>query len=218
MSTPETDRLRRALVGLCPDAKTTVSHAQLYLAMGAVEEPQKARIRTRCQDLVRRGELERLRPGVYRYNPEGMPVKQGESYQRVWRAIRAQRPGWTYQDLAQVTRVCYTVVRRYCGWLEDQGYIAPHGREGNTRLWRTTSKARNRQTTPFPPAKTDPFEAERGAACRLVRLMMVADPSRPHIRAKILINCQQLTSRFSRPEKGENDDDLRKDQAKGCGA
>ncbi|ADK84975.1 conserved hypothetical protein [Desulfarculus baarsii DSM 2075] len=204
MATPESDKLRRALLALCPDDKTIVCHQQLYEALGLEDEPAKARLRSRIKDLIRRGELRRIkgRDGCYTYHREAMPKRAGEGFGRMWRAIRAAKPGWTWQDIAQITRVDYTMVRRYAVWLADEGFIAQAGRRGNTRLWRSTGRAQEQRVAPLPPIRPkDPFEAERGAACRLVRLMMEADPNQPHVRTKIVKELGILAGRFAEAAK-----------------
>ena len=202
MATSATDKLRRALQTLCPD-DGTVCNQQLYEALGLTDEPAKARLRSRISEFVRRGELVRVdgHEGYYTYNREAMPRRTGESYGRIWRAIRASKPGWAYSEISQITRIEYTMVRRYCQWLYEEGYIVRHGKKGNTQLWRATQKARDQLRTPYPPiVPKDPFEAERSAACRLVRCLMEADPSKPRIKSKINKELQILERRFGAKE------------------
>jgi hypothetical protein len=184
-----------------------VTNRQLFEALGLTTEPEKARLRRRIDTMVRRKELIRISPGVYRYNADAAPKRNGEGYKRVWRAIRSGRPGWSYQDLARVTRMSYTMVRKYCLWLEKEDYIGTHGRNGNTRIWRATQKAKTTQRTPYPPITKDPFEAERGAACRIVRLMMESNPSQKGCAKKIVNDCNLLLRRFGALKGGAEDDD-----------
>ncbi len=204
MSVPETAVIRRIIQGLCPAPSDQITYARLYELFNLNTEPEKARLRGRLRDMLRRGELIRVRPGVFQYRPEHA-VKRRDSvgYQRVWRALRSARPGWTMHELAQVTRMSYSMVRKYCLWLRSEGYIVPHGRRGNTRLWRATPAARARQQTPYPPRRQpDPYRGARAAACRLVRCLMDMDPGRPGVRERIVTECRTLLERFG--EGGEH--------------
>lgn len=202
MATSATDKLRRALQALCPD-DGTVCNQQLYEALGLSDEPAKARLRSRLGDFLKRGELVRLKdhPGCYTYHRTAMPKRTGESYGRIWRAVRASKPGWAYREISQVTRIEYTMVSRYCKWLHEEGYITRHGKNGNTQLWRGTAKIRECTEVQYPLiTPKDPFAAERSAACGLVRLMMEADPSKPRIKSKINKELQILVRRFGAEE------------------
>lgn len=203
MSLPDTPTIRQVIRGLCPSPDSRVSHARLYEIFGLRSEAEKARLRSRLGDMLRRGELVRVRPGVFVYRAVALGRREGEGYRRVWRALRSARPGWTMHDLAQVTRMSYSMVRKYCLWLRQEGYIAPQGRQGNTRLWRATAKAKGRMRTPFPPRRPkDPYQAERAAACRLVRCLMDMDPGRAGVRERIVTECRTLLERFG--EGGEH--------------
>ena len=204
MATLDTETVRRALLALCPDQTTLVCYQQLFEALGLDDEPAKARLRSRVKDMLRKGELQRVddRNGCFFLIREAMPKRTGESFSRMWRTIRASTSGWDYREIAQITRVNYTTVRRYCQWLTDEGFIRRHGKKGNTQFWRTTQKAAETRYAPLPPVRPkDPFEAERSAACRLVRLMMETDPSRPQIKAKIQKELNVLAGRFGKPAK-----------------
>lgn len=196
------DRVRRAVVGLASDGNKRITHQMIYECLGAATTAETDRIRRHTCELVRRGELRRLEAGAFRYDPDNAPRRRGESYIRVWRAMRASKQGWSWTDISQVTRVSYTVVLRYCRWLARVGYVAQVGRRGNTKLWRTTRKGREQRETPFPPTISDPFETERAAACRIVRAMMETDPNR--VKDKIASDCKLLLRRFAPAEKGED--------------
>lgn len=202
MRTEGMDRLRGAMSALSGNGEHIVSNTMIYEAfgLGPGHEPEKARIRRRVNEMVKRKELTRVRPGVYEFNPRAL-LCQGEEYVRVWRAIRAEAPGWTYQDLTQVTRVSYTFVQRYCAWLEGEKYIARHGRKGNTQFWRATRSAHEQRNTPYPPRQIkDPFEQEKSAAAKLFRAMMERDPYQPAVRKIIVDACQILQGRFAPDE------------------
>lgn len=197
MSTLSTDRIRLAIQAACQSPKDTISSMQLYTFFGLTDQGDKARLRSKVGDMLRRKELVRVSDGVFTYNRKAMDRQAAEGHQRMWRNIRAQGPGWDVADVAQVTRMTTNHVRKYANWLHAEGYIVQHGRRGNSRLWRITNKGRETRVTPIPSrAPSDPFAIERSAACRLVRCMMIADPYRPSTRKKIVTECTTILRRF----------------------
>ena len=205
MNLPTISEVRAFAQTACQNpVKDRLSFQQLYEVFGVDSAKDRARFRRKLRDMVRRGELVRVGPGLYRYNPNALDQEAAEGYQRIWRAIRAQRPGWTMHDLAQVTRISYSHARTYCRWLNREGYITHHGRRGTSTLWRATAKAKEQQTAPIPiKTPTDPFNAERNAACRLVRCLMATDPYQTHIRQKIINEAQTILCRFQPAEGGD---------------
>jgi len=200
MRTEEMDRVRLVIQGLTVNGKEPVTNALLYEAMGLTVEADKARLRSRINDLVKRGELSRIEDGKYRYVPKAR-IRSGEYYQRVWRAIRSAKPGFSWTDLAQVSRVSYTHCHRYGQWLAEEGYIERHGRKGATSLYRATLRAKDTVETPYPPLDiADPYETERNAACRLVRALMERDPGQTAVKNKIIDNCRAILARFAKEE------------------
>ena len=166
-------------------------------AMGAAPGQETNQVRSRVTNLHRRGELERVEDGVFRYLPSKQPRGNAESCQRVWRAVRASKPGFGVTDIVLATRYSERVVRKYLRWLLREGYLAKHGRKGNQILYRATLKARDTVSTPYPPnPNQDPFKRERDAACALVRLFMERDPYQPHARRSIVENCLAILDRF----------------------
>ena len=202
MKLPTISEVRTFAQTTCPNpGKDRISFQQLYEVFGVDSAKDRARFRRKLRDMVRRGELVRVGPGLYRYNPSALDQEAAEGYQRIWRAIRAQRPGWTMHDLAQITRISYSHARTYCRWLNREGYITRHGRRGSSTLWRATAKAKEQQATPVPvTTPQDPFDVERKAACRLVRCLMAADPYRPHTRQKIVSEAHTILRRFTSEE------------------
>ncbi|WP_319543189.1 hypothetical protein [uncultured Pseudodesulfovibrio sp.] len=195
------DQLRDVIQRLTEGGKNTISNAMLYEALGFEDEVEKQRMRRRVTSMIKKSELIRISPGWYSYNPKAQPQRNGEAYMRVWRLVRSKNPGWSMHDMATVTRVSYTMVTRYCGWLLEEGYLARHGRKGNTRLYRATQKAKEQRDTPYPPiAPSDPFDKERSAACRLVRLMMERDLYQNGVRGKLLKELNILNKRFQEVE------------------
>ncbi len=202
----EMDRIRDALAGLTEDGKAEVTNALIYEAFELANgmEAEKDRLRRRLNDLVKRGELKRLAPGRYTYHPQSK-LRHGEMYQRMWRAIRIQKPGFSSGDIAQITRADYSTASKYIKVLETEGYITRHGRKGNTRLYRTTVKGQNRHETVYPPLEIkNPFERECGAACRIVRALMERDPYQVAVKRKIVNAAWVIINRFDPEHKGAN--------------
>jgi hypothetical protein len=112
--------------------------------------------------------------------------------------VRTQKPGWSISYAAQLTRVSYTQVARYCAWLENESYIIRHGKDGSTILYRATYKADRSPETPYPPiTDKNPFERENVAAARLATLMLCHNPYQPRVAAEIVKNCNVLLARFA---------------------
>jgi len=201
MSAVTIQQVRDVIRGYCTTSKHRISHHIMYELLGVTETADRDKVRARLNDLARRQEIIRVEPGVFRINKLAAPVKQGECYSRLWRAIRARKPGWDFYDICQGSRVNYTTVRKYCGWLKGMGLVAAHGRDGNVLKFRATPKARQQQQTPFPPSgNKDLFEVERNAACRLVRRLMEAAPYQPAIREKIVKEAKTILARFGQAE------------------
>lgn len=201
MSVPATGKIREAIQVLCSNPGDQFSYGVLFELFGLETAADKAVLRSKMRDMRRRGEIQRVRPGVFTYHPEAVERREAVGYQRVWRAMRSARPGWTMADMAQVTRMSYSMVRKYGNCLHAEGFIAPNGRQVNTRLWRITAKGREHRETPYPPrAIKDPYANERSAACRLVRLLMDQDPGRPGVREKIVKETRAIQARFTGDE------------------
>lgn len=200
MSTEEMDRVRLVIQGVTVGGKETVTNALLYEAMGLTAESDKARLRSRVNALVKRGELKRIADGKYSYHPKAR-VRRGEYYQRVWRAIRSAKPGFSWDGLSEVSRVSYTHIRKYGKWLLEEGYLERHGCKGTTHLFRATALARDTVETPYPPLDiADPYETERNAACRLIRALMERDPGRAAVKEKIIKDCRAILGRFEKED------------------
>lgn len=201
MKTVGMDQLRTVIQGMTEQGKKRITNAMLYEALGMETEAEKARLRRRVTDMVRRSELERVEDGVFLYNLKAAPQRNGKMYTRIWRLVRKKEPGWTVQDMAARTRASYTLAHRYCNFLLEEGFITRHGKDGNTRLYRSTPKAKEHLDTPFPPiGAKDPFEKERSACCRLVRLMMERDPYQRGVRDKINKELKIMNTRFQPKE------------------
>ncbi len=194
----EMDQLREVLSGVTENGQRPVTNALLFEAfkMGNGMEREKSQLRRRLNHLVKRGELVRLEPGKYTFLPTPK-TRNGEMFQRIWRAVRSSKPGFSVGDIAQVTRADYTTVMKYFKALEAEGYLARHGQQGNTRYYRATIKAKEQRETYYPPLEIkNPFEKECGAACRIVRALMERDPYQPAVKQKIVDAVWILVERF----------------------
>ncbi len=196
--------VRAAVVGLIEGGAAAVSPALVCEALG--EKRADPRVQGIMGDMARRGELERIGTAQYRYNPEALEGSRRDSefYPRIWRAIRSAKPGFTLQDIALVTRVSYSHVRKYSNFLEEAGHLARYGMSGQRRQWRATQLAQDTPEAPYPPKKIkDPFEREKNMALGVVQAFLLRDPYQPAVRTKIVENCRAILARFEK-EDSEN--------------
>lgn len=195
------ETVRSAIIGLVDNGAEYVTPVLVREALGLpTDDP---RVRCTLRDMVKRRELERLEKGKYRYNPAARDDSRRDSefYPRIWRAIRSARPGFTLQDIALVTRVSYSHVRKYSNFLEEAGYLARYGMSGQRRQWRATQLAQDTPEAPYPPRKIkDPFEQEKSLALGVVQAFLLRDPYQPLVRAKIVDNCRAILARFEKEE------------------
>lgn len=197
--------VRAAVVGLIEGGAEAVSPALVCEALG--EKRADPRVQGIMGDMVRRGELERIGTAQYRYHPEALDDSRRDSefYPRIWRAIRSDKPGFTLQNIALLTRVSYSHVRKYANFLEDAGFIARHGMDGQRRRWRATQLAQDTPEAPYPPKKIkDPFEREKNLALGMVQAFLLRDPYQPAVRTKIIENCRAILARFKEEEESED--------------
>lgn len=176
-----------------------VSNAELYSALGLEAELEKARLRTRVNDMVKHGEVERVESGCYRYNFKHRP-RTNKSFPAIWRFVRKSKPGWCLGDCSLMTRFNCTQVLRYCTWLEEQGFIVRIGKnDDNAITYRATPKADQNPETPWPPLReTDPLAKEKAAAASVARLMLCHDPYAAKTARDIVTACKTLLNRFEK--------------------
>ncbi|HEU6436000.1 MAG TPA: hypothetical protein VE028_00935 [Nitratidesulfovibrio sp.] len=197
MRTEAMDALRAALRTFCPTPDNVVDVPQLAEALGLTTESQRQLLRRRLHTLMARGEVEKADRGLFRFVPGKEPSRNGESYERMWRAIRIQPRGWQLVDIAQIARVERSTVGRYVRWLEDEGHVVRSGQQLNATIWRTTEKARERRETPWPPIDLPtPYEAERRATAQLCRILLLEDPDTTRTRRRIQEQLAVLVARF----------------------
>ncbi len=201
MSAITTDVVRTTIVGLVDGGAEYVTPVLIREALGI--QGENPHIQWALRDMTKRGELERVGSGKYRYSPAVLEETRRESefYPRIWRAIRSEKPGFTLQDIALVTRVSYSHVRKYSNFLEEAGYLARHGKDGQRRKWRATQLAQDTPSAPYPPRKIkDPFDREKNMALGLVQAFLLRDPYQPAVRGKIVENCRAILARFEKEE------------------
>lgn len=189
----------RAAMQALGEGGKEISYRLLYEALGLENEAQQSVVRSRISDMVRHGEITRTRVGCFVYNFKHRP-REGKSYEKLWRFVRAAKPGWSIAECSMMTRLSYTQAHRYCTWLEGEGYIERQGKDARqATTWRATLKAVHTPETPFPPLReTDPFSKERGAAATITRLMLCADPYSPHTARRIVEAAHALLARFEK--------------------
>lgn len=190
-----TPMIRQAIRSYCK-AGQPISNAELYRILDLKIETEKERLRTRLNDMVQHGEMTRVGRGVYEYNFKHRS-RENTTFPAIWRFVRMQKPGWSIADVCQLTRISYTQVARYCGWLENEEYITRHGKKGTTIIYRATDKADRTPETPYPDiTDRNPFERENAAAAELARLMLCNDPYQATTARKIVAACKILLARF----------------------
>jgi predicted transcriptional regulator len=180
-----------------------ITHPMIYAALGVPREDtaERDRIRRRCNMMVQSGELKRIKPGHYTYNPRAATARDHDKLIAMWRAIKSAKPGFTAQEITRVSGAEYSYAIKYLKHLEAEGYIKRHGRDGNTLLYRATAKTRGQSKTPHPPrAIKDPFAEERRQLHEMVGLFLLRDPYQPAVRDKIVAACRTILARFEKEE------------------
>lgn len=192
------DLVRRAMQALGAGDQE-VSYRQVYEAIGLSSEGQQAVVRSRISDMLRHGEVVRVKAGIFTYNAKYRP-REGKTYITIWRFVRMAKSGWDIKECAMLTRISYTQVLRYITWLEGEAFVERTGRnEARGIVYRATAKAASSPETPYPPQKeTDPFHKERVAAATITRLMLCADTYAPKTARDIVEACRVLLARFKK--------------------
>lgn len=196
--------VRRAMQALGAESQE-VSYRQVYEAIGLTSDGQQAVVRSRISDMLRHGEVARVKAGIFTYNAKHRP-REGKSYGIMWRFVRTAKPGWDVKECAMLTRLSYTQVLRYVTWLEGESYIERTGRNAARAIvYRATAKATAAPETPYPPQReTDPFQKERVAAATITRLMLCADPYAVKTARTITEAARVLLARFDNTTNHEN--------------
>lgn len=196
MTTVKTSDLRDVLRSFGADKK--VCSAVLYELFGLVTAQEKQRLRDALKEMCARGELVRLRNGEYKYN-FNFRLRENAAYGKIWRFVRASKPGWTRADIArQLNGVSAKQIDRYCQWLAKKGFIEKYGKQGAATSYRATYRASMTPETPYPCFTDRPFEQEKAAALALARLILCENPSLPKIAGEIVTACDVLYARFKK--------------------
>ena len=202
---PITMEMVRAAIKSLGAKGAEVSNAQLYDVLGLNLEADKVRLRGRIQDMVARGEVLRVSEGIFTYDFR-QEKKDFKALEKLWRFVRKQKPCWTMKDASLLTGVSYSYVTIYFSWLESEGYICSDKRKGHAKLYKATLKADQSPETPYMPAsRADPFEKERAAAAKIVRMMLCEDPRLAKTAKGIADACSILLARFGNVKQVENE-------------
>lgn len=191
-----TKKLHAALSAACPDQKDFATVPQLMEMLGLSGDSQYTTMRRRLGEMERQGVVERIAMGKWR--PTGKePVRRGEGYQKMWRAIRTAKGSFTVLEIVLLTSLERSTVYKYLGFLEDERLIKKTGQSGNTNLFGLTSAGREQLKTPYPPKDIlNPYHNERAATAALCRILLMEDPDQPRVRRKIQEQLAILNTRF----------------------
>lgn len=194
-------KLTRAMVRKAAKAfgakGTEFGYALFYELYGYEVDGDRAVVRSHITSMVDAGELRRVKNGVFVYNFNYRPRGDSPLRIKMWRFIRSQKPGWTLQDMALMSGASYTHVARYCDWLEQEGYIAAFGKEGNTITYKATAMATKAPEMPQPPTEErNPFETECRAAGVITNRMLYGNLYSLKTKREIVAACNVLLARF----------------------
>lgn len=204
MSSPSMKEFRAAVQQLCPTPeKEEVTAPDLARFFGLSGESQMNVIRGRLRDMAKRGELTKTGTGRW-CRSAGEPIRRGEGYARMWRAIRSSQATFTAQEIYQLSQMDESSVSKYLKFLDAEGFISKCGKKGTVTLWGLTLKGHDQRETPFPPKDiTIPYLAERTAVGKLNLIMHREDMRQPGVRKKIAELLAVLNRSFNQFEKKE---------------
>lgn len=95
---------------------------EIAAALDLVFDVDKEPMYRAMRDFVRRGEVERLSTGVYRYIGTTSKTFSAEARERIWKAIRAAR-AFTLDELVRVSGAGKTYCREYLNILMRHGAV-----------------------------------------------------------------------------------------------
>lgn len=185
-----------------------ISNAQIYDVLEAKTDADQAKIRTRIAEMVRHGEINKISSGRYKYNYNykirGTAAAAG--YTKIWRFIRQAKDGWTIKECSLLTGKDNSHVGKYVNWLQSEGYLKIIGKKEQAKCFMATQKAKMSPETPMPTYKdSDPFEQERAAGAKIVRLLLCENLYNPLTAQKIMAECEILQNRFNKKQSEENE-------------
>lgn len=183
-----------------------ITNAQIYEVLEARNDADQAKIRTRIAEMVKHGEITKTSAGRYKYNYKyqirGTIVAAG--YVKIWRFIRQAKEGWTIKECSLMTGKDNSHVGKYINWLESEGYVKSIGKKEQARCFMATQQAKMSPETPMPTYKeSDPFEQERAAGAKIVRLLLCDNLYSPLVAQKIIDCCEILQKRFNKQNQSE---------------
>lgn len=197
----------RVAVRIMGEGGKDVHVSQLYEPLGLRDPDERRDLRKKFKDMLRCGEVTRVSDGVYRYNFEHMP-RERTALARIWRYVRISKTGWTMGDAMMKTGVSKGHLCEYCNWLEKEGFIEQVGRKGTARLFRATARAERHPETPNPPlGLPDPFEKEKNAALKIVRVMLRGSLSSSRTAKEIAESARIILARFEKESVTENENE-----------
>lgn len=185
-----------------------ISNAQIYEILEAKTDADQAKIRTRIREMIKAGEVIKIAPGLYQYNTKykirGTAAAAG--YTKIWRFIRQAKDGWTIKECSLLTGKDNSHVGKYVNWLQSEGYLKIIGKKEQAKCFMATQKAKMSPETPMPTYKdSDPFEQERAAGAKIVRLLLCENLYSPLTAQKITAECEILQNRFNKKQSEENE-------------
>lgn len=183
-----------------------ISNAQIYEVLEAKNDADQAKIRTRIAEMVRHGEIIKVSSGKYKYNYKyqirGTVIAAG--YTKIWRFVRQAKDSWTIKECSLMTGKDSSHVGKYMNWLESEGYVKIIGKKEQAKCFKATPKAKMSPETPMPSYKdSDPFEKERNAGAKIVRLLLCENLYSPAVARDIVEACEILQSRFNKTNHNE---------------
>jgi hypothetical protein len=125
-------------------------------------------------ELMRRKAVVRIGRGMYRYAGAPQAEPEAEIEEKIWRAMKIN-PTWTAADIAMLAGTSVNYVYKKVRWFQAEGLIKRagvlhvHAGGGAEKLWRVTTKGRNRAGRPVRAEyKPDPLVVDVVALNRLV--------------------------------------------------
>ena len=188
---------------LSRDGLLAVDTGMVIKALGA-DGREANTIRAILTRLAKDGAIIRIDQGAYISTGQGLTKDPGVTV-RIWRVIRAARPGWTVNDICQATRVSQSVAYKYIRHLLNEGYVAEYGRKDLAKAYRATAKAKQRKSPLHPPVVVkDEYEAARKAALTIIRAMMTENLETGKTRRTVAEAARRVWETFRDQEDGDD--------------
>ncbi len=122
MSERFTDQIRAAFQRLAAEKSGPIELMAVARELDLPLNVHRRKLYVAMRDFIRRGEVERIKPGLYRYI--GLTSHAGEIQRKMWRLIRARKSdGVTYQDLVELCGASPNYAREYLRMLTKRGVL-----------------------------------------------------------------------------------------------